>query len=93
MTKEQQDIAWACLPKEARAKIKIAYTRYDGFEYSVGYNDALNTVFGQHNLTSDTEPEEMLMVERRKVIEKCTEITEDYADSGSRWCRIYKCLK
>lgn len=69
MTKEQQDLAWACLPKEVREKIKIAYTRYDGFEYSVGYNDALNSVFGQHNLTSNTEPEEMLMVERKYIQE------------------------
>ena len=63
MTKEQQDLLWACLPKEARDYIRKQY-------YSLGYlivNDKsdiaphkatlLEDIFGEHNLTSKAEPE------------------------------------
>ena len=63
MTKEQQDLAWACLPKEARDKIKEIMTS------STEVLHAFATVFG-NNLTSATEPEAMLMVERKKVVER-----------------------
>ena len=70
MTKEQQDLAWACLPKEARDEMKE--TLYDITvvdDFHKGYKQALYDFFGHHNLTSDTEPEEMLYVERKKVQE------------------------
>lgn len=66
MNKEQQDLAWACLPKEARDTIRQnhAAARQTKLHY---YCTALEDTFGVHNLTSDTEPEEMLIVERKKV--------------------------
>ena len=70
MTTEQQDLAWACLPKEAREKLKRAYKyQCQNSDYNRGFNEALEEVFGFHNLNSDTEPEELLMVEREKVQE------------------------
>ncbi|MDE7180072.1 MAG: hypothetical protein K2N88_02605 [Muribaculaceae bacterium] len=64
MTKEQQDLAWACLPKETRDEIKFYYQHCScGSEME----SMLEDLFGSHNLTSNTEPEEMLRVERKKV--------------------------
>ena len=73
MNKEQQDLAWVCLPKEVREEIRNDYRivsknpRLD--KYDSVYLTALESILGSHNLTSDTEPEEMLMVERKKVQE------------------------
>lgn len=64
MNKELQDRAWAALPKETRKQIRQ--------DYLCGlYNikNLLMDLFGLHNLTSDTEPEEVLCVERSKVQE------------------------
>ena len=64
MTKEIQDRTWASLPKEVRSEIKAEYQ--NAIEGS-DLESFLQDFFGHHNLTSDTEPEEMLMVERKKV--------------------------
>lgn len=62
MTKEQQDIAWACLPKEAREEIRdIVKTS------GMGIHGMFDLVFGG-NVTLDTEPEEMLCISRREII-------------------------
>ena len=64
MTKEQQDLAWACLPKEVREQIRQYYMNCScGSEME----DMFETVFGEHNVSSLTEPEEMLMVERKDI--------------------------
>lgn len=70
MNKEQQNLTWACLPKEARNQIISTYfcKRDSDTEYNKGYVDAILHIYGIHNLTSDTEPEEMLMVKRSFVI-------------------------
>ncbi|MDE5858539.1 MAG: hypothetical protein K2H32_09320 [Muribaculaceae bacterium] len=68
MKAEIQNQLWAILPKEARVEVKVAYgidTINKHFDNS--YNTALIDIFGLHNLTSDTKPEEMLVVERKKV--------------------------
>ena len=68
MNKEQQDLAWACLPKEARMAARETYRLADReYKFHYGKRHAFETMFGVHNLTSDTEPEEILMVERKKV--------------------------
>lgn len=73
MDKTLQDLAWASLPKEVRSHIKAEYRsgldnpRMDKCD-SV-YLTAFENTFGRHNLTSDIEPEEVLMVERKKVQE------------------------
>lgn len=82
MTKEQQDISWACLSKEVRKDIRDIYSinLRDHSHYSdIGvWNEAsacftkfklLEDLYGKHNLTSDTEPGEMLMVPRKRVQE------------------------
>lgn len=79
MTKEQQDLIWAYLPKEVRNRIiSVYFCKTDKSntlsDYSKGYIDALVHTYGKHNLTSDTEPEEMLMVNRKKVQEYKAEV-------------------
>lgn len=66
MKKEQQNLSWGCLPKEVRAWMRNDYIN----AYEDIWKTTLAFYFGSHNLTSDTEPEEMLMVERKKVIRK-----------------------
>lgn len=68
MNKEQQDLVWKCLPKEVREEIKKRYKNLSSTFLTERYMELHNT-FGHHNLTSNTEPEEMLMVERKKVQE------------------------
>lgn len=61
MTKEQQQLLWACLPKEARDEIRKDYNSYESshsVDFNGGYAEALEIYFGEHNLTSDTEPED-----------------------------------
>lgn len=72
MNKEQQNLTWACLPKEERHKIISVYAckNDSNTPYNEGYRDALRQLYGHHNLVSDTEPPERLMVERSKVIRK-----------------------
>ena len=72
MTKELQDLTWACAPKEFRDSIKHIYNRFNTATCLESFKEArdlLKALYGHHNLTSSTEPEEMLMVERKKVIE------------------------
>ena len=66
MNKEQQDLAWACLSKEAREYISYSYQNSLCDSWS---ENLLEEIYGEHNLISDTEPEEMLMVSRIEVQE------------------------
>lgn len=72
MTKEQQNLAWACLPKETRAQMRVDFPS-NGDDWDNGYKAALKQFFGYHNLTSDTEPEEMLCVKRIDVVDAYAE--------------------
>ena len=87
MTKEQQDLAWACLPKEAREELKRAYKyQCQNPDYNRGFNEALEEVFNSHNLTTDSEPEEMLMVERNKVQESHNHYQKTWdEDHSNEW--------
>ncbi len=79
MTTEQQNLAWASLPKEVRDKIK---ERYSGWNRSICFETEeilYDDLFGIHNLTSDTEPEEMLMVERREVQKWYSSLSKEHA--------------
>ena len=68
-----QNLAWSCLPKKTREALKRAYKyQCQNIDYNRGFNEALEEVFNRHNLTSDTEPEEMLMVERKELIKRHT---------------------
>ncbi|MDE6649778.1 MAG: hypothetical protein K2K45_07595 [Muribaculaceae bacterium] len=66
MEKEMQNLNWKCLPKEVRKEIRAEYQ--NAIEGS-DLESFLQDFFGDHNLTSDTEPEEMLVVEMKKVQE------------------------
>lgn len=80
MTKDQQDLAWACLPKETRDQIRdIVKTS------GMGIHGMFDLVFGG-NVTSDTEPEEMLMV-KREIIQEAYKHHLKYAkdDSDDQW--------
>ncbi|MDE6254725.1 MAG: hypothetical protein K2M39_00880, partial [Muribaculaceae bacterium] len=91
MTKEQQDLAWACLPKEVRKEIKMLWELdtmpvhpfLDPDSVAEGAAYVLTDIFGYHNLTSDTEPEEMLMVERVKILHKYSVINKAINDTVS----------
>ena len=89
MTTEQQSLAWACLPKCERNKIISAYAcnKTSGKQYNMGYSDALRQLYGEHNLTSDTKLEEMLMVSRKEVIRiyKESNSSDDF-NAGIRNC-------
>lgn len=63
MDRTIQDLAWRCLPREFKEEVKKEWRR-------AYYNDTkviLEYFFGKHNLTSDAEGEEMLMVSRKEV--------------------------
>jgi hypothetical protein len=62
MNKELQDKAWSVLPKEFKEEVKKLYSRF--LFTREGYYDEL---FGEHNLTSDVEGEELLYVSRKEV--------------------------
>lgn len=79
MNKDLQDKAFAVLPKEFKKDVKDTYCEYsklistsakvtDRVKGYIGAQTELELLFGKHNLTSDTEEEEMLTVSRRKVI-------------------------
>ena len=81
MTKEQQNLAWACLPKEYREELRRLYK--DGTKHNKINRIAIyKSLFGRHNLTSDTEPEEILMVERSKIIQNYTNALERAKESN-----------
>lgn len=73
MTKELQDLTWSVLPKEFKDEVKELYEEFYNekphSDCSYGYLGLLIKLFGLHNLTSDAEGEEMLMVSRKKVQE------------------------
>ncbi len=83
MDKTTQNLAWASLPKEARELSRNMYrTSHDG---NVTY--LLEAIYGSHNLTSESEPEEMLMVERKKVQERfadAKEIADNTSDADEK---------
>ncbi len=77
MERETQNLAWCGLPKDTRGAIRM----HRKFSQISGHTkDLLESLFGKHNLESDTEPEEMLMVKRKKV-QEAYRYPEGYADS------------
>lgn len=79
MNKELIDIAWSCLPREFKEEVKRMYKSQNASYRVISSSlekldlknsiEALEYVFGIHNLTSDAEGEEMLCVPRKKVQE------------------------
>ena len=80
MDKKLQDLVWLILPKEFKEEVKKEYARCVAIDaddnpnlpaYIVGSaisrRALLEKLFGEHNLTSDAEGEEMLTCEKSKV--------------------------
>ena len=65
MDRTTQDLAWGCLPREFREEVKKEWRHTD----SNTTKRTLEDLYGLHNLTSDAEGEEMLIVPRSKVQE------------------------
>ena len=91
MTKEQQDHTWACLPKEVRKEIRTLYQhvsknpRLD--KYDSVYLATLEDVFDKHNLTSDTEPEELLTAKKKSVMTELCRAVNLQNDKEEDWIR------
>ena len=75
MDEKQQDIAWTSMPKEMRTWLRNHYgiilhhSSWQCSAYLRGRLRMMREIYGEHNLTLDAEPEEVLMVERKKVKE------------------------
>ena len=67
MNAELQLRCWQCLPKAARELLRYQYRAPMDGNWANGYKTALGDTFGRHNLTSDTEPEELLYCNKAKV--------------------------
>lgn len=73
MTKEIQDPTWSVLPKEFKEEVRKEYRQLlnspwqlPGKGYLRGRLRMLRELFGEHNLASDAEGEEMLAVSRKE---------------------------
>lgn len=88
MEKKLQDLAWTSLPKEMRDKLIEWYqtfqyhTNFDNDPIAEAQMKLLEDLYGSHNLTSDTEPEEMLVIPRIDAIEEYKQATADLARTG-----------
>lgn len=82
MTKDQQDLAWACLPKEVRKEIRAEYL--NAIEGS-DLESFLQDFFGHHNLTSDTEPDEMLFQKRKAIMAHYSRAYQLKNDEDEKW--------
>lgn len=97
MNKEQQDLAWAVLPKEFREEVKKEYKNALRFNEYAHECVVFRNLFGHHNLTSDAEGEddEMLYVSRKKLqyfYEKLRKVGENHAAFALQSLFGAKCL-
>lgn len=84
MDKTMQNLVWSLIPKEFKEEVMEIYkVANQGYEYpasdadkinSIGAMQALEALFGKHNLTSDAEEEEILMVPRKNIVELYQEV-------------------
>lgn len=75
MNKELSDRVWSILPKEFKEEVKRLWQSADKEQqlphdaFLRGEYSMLVSLFGRHNLTSDEEEEEMLIISRKEVQE------------------------
>ncbi|MDE6246659.1 MAG: hypothetical protein K2M41_02300 [Muribaculaceae bacterium] len=80
---EQQDKLWSCLTSTQRIICRGMHkTSGDG-----NVEFILDELFGSHNLTSDTEPEEMLMVSKKQVLTELCRAANLQNDKEEDWIR------
>lgn len=100
MDKELINRAWSVLPKEFKEEVKKVARIYSGRTSALfgrerhianKFLDEFIGLFGFHNLTSDTETEEMLTIPRSVIIDRYHALThpEDDYDSAQRRANIY----
>ena len=85
---ELQNKNWACMPKITRDRLISTYScKSDSSnrisDYNKGYIDAIIHICGQHNLTSQIEPAELIFAERQKTRDFLTEMYEHAKKSES----------
>ena len=85
---ELQNKNWACLPKITRDRLVSTYfCKSDSSnrisDYNQGYIDALIHICGKHNHTSNIEPPELIIAERKKTRDFLTEMYEHAKKSES----------
>lgn len=69
MNKQLQDLAWSVLPKEFKEEVKNRYKNALRFNEYAHLCVVCRELFGEHSLTSDAEPEEMVMCVRKDVLD------------------------
>lgn len=81
MEKNIQDLAWKSAPKEFREQVKKMVSDKENYthEQKVG----IRLLYGDDNLFSDTEPEEMLTILRKDVTEEYKQATADLSRTGN----------
>ena len=100
MDKTTQDLVWSVLPKEFKKKIKEGYKQLKSLDKESEFW-VLEDLFGQINLISDVEEEEMLIVSRKEVMRNFNEkvalknhhqsSTHD-RDMATGWCNALRFL-
>lgn len=98
MTKELQDLVWSILPKEFKEEVKKVYQKlqeqrkecdrlhFDNARAKVQERIViLQYFFGEHNLTSDAEGEEMLTCEKNRVQQQYKRASILKDDSDPKW--------
>lgn len=92
MNKELIDRAWQCLPREFKEEVKYKYnktkTKKIKKECDLGFLNAHEGMFGVHNLTSDAEGEEMLIVPRSHVQKYYANFLRESKDATSSIDRL-----
>ena len=87
ISKEQQDLLWAIIPKDIKDNIKKIYTAHTKRQNITSQDTLLDNLFGRENLESDTEPEEMLMVSKKQVLTELCRAANLQNDKEEDWIR------
>lgn len=92
INKELQDLVWSILPKEFKEEVKRCY------QYALKYHkdddmqrgalDTFEHLFGEHNLTSDAESEELPTIPRKKVQLLYKAFRDEEAELNRDNCRL-----
>lgn len=89
MNREQQDLNWRCLPKESREGIKAYHRENKAFSNKSSMCNsvaiAVENIFGHHNLTSGTEPDEMLFQKRKAIMAHYSRAYQLKNDEDEKW--------
>lgn len=94
MNKTTQDLAWQSLPFDAKNEVRQAFATDTENDYERGYDNALVSLFGLHNLTSDADGEdEMLTCNKESVCKFYAHLldmveNERMSEHYPEWCDL-----